>query len=323
MWPRLLVPLLLSGVVAALPSAASEATITAQAPAAPLPWNGAATVNVTVQAPCATLLQDNQAGVTDLELSGSAEAPWIVVTGQKVPWTRDQCDTSTASQATTCTPQPACAANYPRATTTGAITLKPARDAPALTATTVTVTAKGETGKATFTASVGYHGTLNATLPNPTLRVGPGEEVRFLLELEAFTNGRSMIMFSLKEGPARGKLSGLPETVDVDPNVAYLMDHGGMQMWMDAVGAGEPERASVPLTFQAPAEGLVIENVTVEAQLMSYADPSAVSPTVAATWRVEGKEVAAPAAKETLPGPEAGLFAGALVGILAWRNRRQ
>jgi hypothetical protein len=316
--------LVLLGVLFIVPTALATVTITAAKPAAPIAWDQPTKIDVTIVTSCATVAQDNRMNnIMALQLTASSDAPWLSGKGDSVPYTTDNCDSNTASQGTSCTPQPACASNYPTATFKGKVTLTPRNDAPALRPAKVTIAATGVQGQTVVNISVAYHGSLNASGSPAVAKAGLNQTVPLNLSLEVFTNGKSMIMFTVAQDPRSGQLQGLPSMTDVQPATSYFMSMAGMgDMWMDGgPEAGKTKTLLVPLGYHSSAKAWTGDNVTIQAQLMSYDDAKLVSAPVSVHWAAEpipGSQ----SKKGTSPAPEVGVVVLALLGLILARRLR-
>jgi len=323
MLPTRCLPGLLLVLLCFAPMAAAKTTVTAASPSAPIPWDGQVVVPVTITASCATVAQDNQKGLTMAEVETVDAPSWITATSTKAPFGSDECDPATASQASTCAPQPACATDYPMATTQAQLTLKPTVDAPAFESVKIGLRMKGETGLTNITVSVAYRGILNASTPESDLHIAYGEEEAELeLDIQATTNAKSMIMFTAKAEPAVGE-AHYPTSLDVTPDVAYYMQMGGEYMWMPGGSqAGKAQSFKPEVEFHTPEGAWEPQSLMLEIQLMAYNDTSKVSSPVSVHWDLAPEGTPPGQAKGKSPGPDAVFVLLALVGMVAAARRR-
>lgn len=300
-----------------VPSAnAATLDITAEEPEGPLAWDAATVLVVTATASCAEVIQESQAGPSEFTFAlGEGSPPWIKETGTPVAFSEDACDSSTASGAAGCSPAPACAASYPRATFTAELSLLPTEDAPGLAPVTLVIVADGQEGQAEVPVTVAYRGTLEAPLPEQSLTTGADGNASFVLSLRVATNSLSMLMLEVTESPQHGTVDEIPLTIDITPPDSSAMV--GMPMTPNRM----EQDIDIPLVFHGPATAWASDNLTVRAQLMAYADDRLTAAPVTLRFAFAPGAPARVQSEGDAPGPDVGLLVLVSIGALLWARR--
>src|SRR5438132_1265606 len=110
-WPVLLL------LLAVIPSASAHVIVTAKPPAGPIPWDAPTKIDVTVRVSCSDL-ESEFMGTANLELALTEPPAWLNATGEKISIGQTDCDPTTGAGASTCSPAPTCASDYPYASKT-------------------------------------------------------------------------------------------------------------------------------------------------------------------------------------------------------------